>query len=191
MRNAAAAPRVATMTPPMAGPTLRAMLNPKALAMMAEGTCSRGTCSPIDACHAGAKDAVPQPMRKVKSSKEPGVTSPAKAMPASAAEATSMTPCETNITIRRSWVSANAPASSDRKKNGSAPAVCTRATICGESVMVAICHDAPTVWMRPPKDDTSAAHQKVANTRCWKGARVPWRQRGVRGSGVEVMAARE
>jgi hypothetical protein len=78
------------------------MLNPKAFAMIAEGTWSRGTCSPIEACHAGANAAVPQPMRNVNSSNDPGVTASASAMPASAAEATSISPCETSITMRRS-----------------------------------------------------------------------------------------
>jgi len=42
------------MTPPIAGPRLRAMLNPTALAMTAGAICVRGTWSPMDACQAGA-----------------------------------------------------------------------------------------------------------------------------------------
>ena len=157
--------------------------------MIAAGTCSRGTISPIEACQAGANAAAPQPIRKVSSSSDSGVTLPAKAMPTSTTEATIISPCEASMTTRRSWVSAKAPATSDRKKNGSVPAVCTSATMSGEGEMVAISHEAPTVWMRLPKDDTSAAHQKRANTRCWNGASVPWRQRCRGDSEGEVMTA--
>jgi hypothetical protein len=62
-------------------------------------------------------------------------------------------------------LSASAPATNERKKNGSAPTACTSATWSGPGAMSAICHDAPTVWMRLPNEDASEAHQKTANTR--------------------------
>jgi hypothetical protein len=43
--------------------------------------------------------------------------------------------------------------------------------------MTAICHEAPTVWMSPPNDEASEAHQSVAKMRYRNGARVDARQR--------------
>jgi hypothetical protein len=64
----------------------------------------------------------------------------------------------------------------ERKKKGKVPAVCTSATVLADGAMVAINQDAPTVWMRLPKDEISDAHQKRAKTRCLKGAKVVSRQ---------------
>jgi hypothetical protein len=100
--KAAPAPEVATITPPIAGPTLRARLNPMALAMTAAGIDSRGTCSPIEACHAGANAAVPQPMRNVSARRMPGVIVPKNATSASASEAPSASSCEHSMSSRRS-----------------------------------------------------------------------------------------
>ena len=52
-RNAASGPAAATIKPPMAGPTERAMLKPMELSATAVGNISRGTMSPTEACHAG------------------------------------------------------------------------------------------------------------------------------------------
>ena len=177
MTNATAAPTAATMKPPIAGPMLRAMLNPTALAMIAGAIWARGTWSPIAACQAGANSAEPQLIRNVRPSSSDGVTLPASATAASAAEARSVNTCEMSMIERRSRVSARAPAISDRKKKGSAPAVCTSATWSGEGAIVAISHEAPTVWIMPPKDETSEAHQNSANARCSNGASVALRQR--------------
>ncbi|MEN9787941.1 MAG: hypothetical protein RLZZ36_636 [Pseudomonadota bacterium] len=46
--------------------------------------------------------------------------------------------------------------------------------------MVAINHEAPTVWIMLPKEETTEAHQKSANARCWNGANVVVRQRSKR-----------
>jgi hypothetical protein len=79
--------------------------------------------------------------------------------------------------VRRSRVSASAPAINDSMKNGSAPAVCTSATWSGEGAIVVISHEAPTVWIMPPNEDTSEANQNSANARCPNGASVARRQR--------------
>ena len=102
MANATPAPAVATITPPRAGPTLRARLKPMAFAITAAGIDSRGTCSPIDACHAGAKAAAPQPMKNVNTSKAPGVIWPSEASTASVKDAVSAKICEASISRRRS-----------------------------------------------------------------------------------------
>ncbi len=175
--NATAAPTAATIAPPIAGPRLRARLKPTAFAMTAGAIWLRGTMSPIDACHAGASTAVPQPIMNVSNNSSAGVTAPARVITASAIEASSVKTCEASMIVRRSRVSASAPAISDRKKKGSAPAVCTSATWSADGAIVSISHDAPTVWIMPPNDDTSQAHQNSVNVRCSNGASVARRQR--------------
>src|ERR1700761_2605917 len=71
--NAAGGPALATMTPPIAGPAVRARLNARLLSATAEPTSLRGTCSPTEDCHAGLYKAVPQPRRKVSASRVHGV----------------------------------------------------------------------------------------------------------------------
>jgi hypothetical protein len=46
--------------------------------------------------------------------------------------------------------------------------------------MVAMSHEAPTVWIMLPKDETTDAHQKSAKARCLNGANVVVRQRSNR-----------
>src|SRR5690242_12370703 len=75
-RKAAGGPALATITPPIAGPVVRAMLNARLLRETAAGRSARGTCSPTEDCHAGPYSAVPQPMRKVIARSVHGVTSP-------------------------------------------------------------------------------------------------------------------
>ena len=79
--------------------------------------------------------------------------------------------------MRRSRVSARAPAISDRMKKGSAAAVCTRATWSADGAIVVISHDAPTVWIMLPNEETRDAYQNSANVRCANGASVALRQR--------------
>ena len=42
----------------------------------------------------------------------------------------------------------------------------------GEGAIVVISHEAPTVWIMLPNEETSEAHQNSANTRCSNGASV-------------------
>jgi hypothetical protein len=74
--KAAAAPAAATIIPPIAGPTLRAMFMPTLLRAMACGRSWRGTMSRTDDCQAGLLRAVPQPIRKVKVKSTQGVIRP-------------------------------------------------------------------------------------------------------------------
>ena len=118
MRNAAAAPNAATITPPIAGPTLRAMLNPRLFIATAAGTTGRGTTSPIEADTDGALTATPQPMRKVKTKSVYGDSTSAKAQATSRIETLSMNSCASIITRRRLRLSAIAPANSDSNMIG-------------------------------------------------------------------------
>src|SRR3546814_11961472 len=53
------------MTPPNAGPKLRAMLKLTLFNALALGSSAGVTCSPTDACHEGPNRALPLPTRKV------------------------------------------------------------------------------------------------------------------------------
>src|SRR5688572_29428609 len=74
--NAVGGPAVATMTPPIAGPRVRAMLYDRMFREIAAGRSVRGTCSPTDDCHAGPCNATPQPSRKVRPSRVHSVIDP-------------------------------------------------------------------------------------------------------------------
>ena len=63
----------------MAGPTLRAMLNPMLLSATAAGNSARGTMSPTEACHAGALNAAAAPIAKANNSSNQGVINPVQA----------------------------------------------------------------------------------------------------------------
>ena len=62
--KAATEPAVATMTPPIAGPKLRAMLKLMLFNVIADGSIFGGTCSFTDDCQAGPNSAMPLPMAK-------------------------------------------------------------------------------------------------------------------------------
>ena len=159
--NAAAAPAAATIAPPTAGPTLRAMLKPMLLKATAPGSSERGTMSPTEACHAGALNAAPQPIRKVKSSSSHGVMKPSHAHAASATDTTSMNSCAASIILRRSKLSAIAPATSENSITGSATEACTSATMSAEPAIESISQAAPTDWIMPPKWEAELASQTL------------------------------
>ena len=74
--KAASAVQSATMTPPIAGPRLRARLKLMLLSAIAGASASGGTCSVTEACQAGPNSAIEQPIRKQKISSSQGVTRP-------------------------------------------------------------------------------------------------------------------
>ena len=162
--NAAAIPAAATIKPPTAGPTLRAMLNPMLLSATAPGNSARGTMSPTDACHAGALNAAPQPIRNVNSSSNHGVTRPSHVHTASATDTTSMKSCAASMTWRRSKLSAIAPATSDNSMIGSVADACTKATMSADCAIWIIIHEAPTDWISAPRLDSALAAQTPRNS---------------------------
>ena len=127
--KADAAPAAATSTPPIAGPTLRAMLKLMLFMEMACGTNSMGTCSRTEACQAGPSNAMPAPMQKQKTSRLVGVTRPRTAKTESNAAARSEIDSAAMATTRRSNISAIAPEPSDSSIEGMNAAVWTSATI--------------------------------------------------------------
>ena len=151
------------------GPTLRAMLKPMLLRATALGTSTRGTMSPTDACQAGAKNAEPTQMEKVKRSSVHGPMSPNQANKESAKETMSMKICAKTMTRRRSMFSAIAPATRERSMIRRDVEVWTRATMSGDGAIWSIIQDAPTDWMSLPKFESRLAVQTPRKTGKRKG----------------------
>ncbi len=135
------------------------MLKPMLLSETAAGRSSRGTMSPTEACQAGLLSAVPQPMRKVKVSSSQGVMRPCQAQSVRAMETTSMKHWADSISLRRSKLSASAPAATENSMIGSEVEACTSATMLAEGEMEAIIQAAPTDCTSPPKLEMRLAAQ--------------------------------
>src|SRR5271165_3045795 len=84
----------------------------------AEGSASAGTCSLTDACHAGPNKAIPLPMMKHEASRRAGVMTPSPARTDSEIEPVNAIDRATIPTIRRSNISAIAPAGVDTRATG-------------------------------------------------------------------------
>src|SRR5690606_7678520 len=116
--------------------------------------------------------AVPQPMEKVKVSSNQGVSSPANPKIAMPAETTIIMICAVSMMLRRSKLSARAPAASEKILMGRVVAACTRATISSELEMDVISQAAPTACTSPPRLDASVAVHSARKVRCRNGARA-------------------
>ena len=108
--------------------------------------------------------APPQPMRNVNVSSSHGVISPVHAQTASPADTTSMNVCAASMTLRRSRLSAIAPAISDSSMMGRVTDACTSATMSADWASEIISHDAPTDCSMPPRLDAMLANQTPRNT---------------------------
>src|SRR5436190_16536822 len=83
------------------------------LSAIAAGSACEGTCSLTDACHAGPNKAIPVPIIKQKVRRLIGVTKPRWARIDRAVAPARATDRAASPTIRRSYMSAIAPAASD------------------------------------------------------------------------------
>ena len=110
----------------------------------AEGRVSGGTCSLTEDCQAGPNSAMPLPTTKQSASRLCGVTRLSHASTDSALEPTSEIDSETSATMRRSYMSAMAPAGIEISMTGSIRAVCTSATLSADVVICVIAQAAPT-----------------------------------------------
>ena len=143
----------------------------------AAGKVSLGTCSLTDDCQAGPNSAMPLPTMKQNASRMFGVTSPSQAMMVSAADPTSASTSDASATMRRSYMSATAPAGIEISMIGSISAVCTSATLSAEDVIWVIAQAAPTPWIISPRLDSRLASQIRRNTACRSGApTLSWRR---------------
>ncbi len=77
---------------------------------------------------------------------------------------------EISATMRRSCMSAMAPAGIEISMIGSISAVCTRATLSAEDVICVIAQAAPTPWIRMPRLETRLASQIRLKTEWRSGA---------------------
>src|SRR5437868_2869482 len=136
----------------------------------ADGSVSGGTCSLTDDCHAGPNSAMPQPTMKQNASRMFGVTRPRQAITASAVAPISEIDSDTSATMRRSYMSAMAPAGIEISMIGSIKAVCTSATLSADDVICVIAQAAPTPWINSPRFDSRLASQMRRNTGCRSGA---------------------
>src|SRR5436305_3946376 len=110
----------------------------------ADGNVSGGTCSLTDDCQAGPNSAMPQPTRKQNASRIAGVMSPNQASTVSAVAPEREIASEMSATMRRSYMSAIAPAGIEINMIGSISAVWTSATLSAEDVICVIAQAAPT-----------------------------------------------
>ena len=116
---------------------------------------------------------MPLPTMKQKASSVVGVTSPSHASTVSAVAPDSAIESETMETIRRSYMSAIAPAGIEISITGSISAVCTSATLSAEDVIWVIAQAAPTAWINRPRLDNRLASQ-IRRKMVWRsGAATP------------------
>src|SRR5271165_7420401 len=88
------------------------------LSATAEGSASAGTCSLTDACQAGPNKAIPLPIVKQETRRRAGVMTPSHARAESEIEPANAIDRATSPTIRRSNISAIAPAGVDTRATG-------------------------------------------------------------------------
>ena len=117
----------------------------------ADGNVSDGTCSLTEDCQAGPNSAMPLPTTKQSASRISGVTRLNHASIASAVAPASAIASETSATMRRSYMSAMAPAGIEISMTGSIRAVCTSATLSADDVICVIAQAAPTPWISSPE----------------------------------------
>jgi len=94
-------------------------------------------------------------------------------MTASAVAPVSAKQSEPSATIRRSYISAMAPAGIEISMIGSISAVCTSATLSADDVICVIAQAAPTPWISSPRLESRLASQIRRNTTCRSGAATP------------------
>ena len=138
----------------------------------ADGSVSGGTCSLTEDCQAGPNSAMPQPTMKQNASRIFGVTRPSHAITASAVAPASEIDSDTSATMRRSYMSAMAPAGIEISMIGSISAVCTSATLSADDVICVIAQAAPTPWISRPRLESRLASQIRRNTECRSGAAI-------------------
>ncbi|OIQ70947.1 hypothetical protein GALL_474380 [mine drainage metagenome] len=125
----------------------------------AEGRVSAGTCSVTEACHAGPNSAMPLPTTKQNASRVSGVTRPSQASTVRAVAPASAIDSETRATMRRSYISATAPAGIEISMTGNISAVCTSATLSADDVIWVMAQAAPTAWINRPRLESRLASQ--------------------------------
>src|ERR1700678_3828926 len=161
----------ATIRPPSAGPTARARLLLAAFSETVSGISSRGTSSGTIACHAGLFIAEPKLSRKVNASNAHGDTWPKKVRMARIPTEHSIHACQKISSLRRSKMSAVAPASSPRSNTGRLAAVCISAINRGDAVSQVISHVPAVSCIHVPTDEMVLAIQRSRKRTIFNGAK--------------------
>ena len=102
------------------------------------------------ACQAGSFSTAPNPISSVSNRSSVGVIFPASVSTPRAAAANTIQLCVNSSNLRRSTMSAMAPAGSTTRKTAMLPAACTSPTIRGDMVSEVISHAAPTFCIQVP-----------------------------------------
>ena len=144
----------------------------------AEGNVSGGTCSATEACQAGPNSAMPLPIRKQNSSNRFGVMCPLQVRTVRPVAPISAMTSDTSPTLRRSYMSAMAPAGIEISMIGSISAVWTSATLSAADVICVIAQAAPTLWIIKPRLDSRLASQMRRNSLIRSGAARPFWEGG-------------
>lgn len=100
---------------------------------------------------------------KQKASSNSGVIRLRPASTVSVLAPTSAIDSEITLTMRRSYMSAMAPAGIEINMIGSISAVCTSATLSAEAAICVIAQAAPTPWIRRPRLESRLASQMRRN----------------------------
>ncbi len=161
----------ATAKPPKAGPRARARLKPALLREMASGSCSLGITSGTIACHAGLFMAAPMLSRKVRISRIHGEMMSKNVRTLSRATADSIHPCQKMSSLRRSKISAVAPAGRPRTTTGRLAAVCMSAISRGEGVSTVISQVPAVSCIHEPTFETTEASHKSLNRGTERGSK--------------------
>jgi len=93
------------------------------------------------------------------------VTRPSHASTDSVVAPTSAIDSDSSATMRRSYMSAMAPAGIEISMIGSINAVCTSATLSADDVICVIAQAAPTPWIRRPRLESRLASQNTPKHR--------------------------
>src|SRR6516164_4381051 len=101
----------------------------------ADGSVSAGTCSLTEDCQAGPNNALPLPTTKHSASRVGGLSSPNQVSTVSRVAPDSAIDSDTSATMRRSYMSAMAPAGIAISITGSINAVWTSATLSAEDAI--------------------------------------------------------
>src|SRR5829696_5047089 len=164
IRNVAAGPVAAMTKPPIAGPMARErfmLTPPRAIAW---GSSLLGTRSGWIDCHVGRFTASPKPSAKVSTRSSAGVMTPIQVRTARIKATKNIQPCAAISSLRRSTMSAKAPAGKAATRKGKLVAVCTSATRVGEGVSEVISHAAPTFCIQVPTLAATEAIQRALKT---------------------------
>ena len=161
IRKVAPTPASPITRPPSAGPITREMLMPRPLSASAGPSSFLGTSCGSTARKAGVSNAEPASSTKIRMRSVIGVIAPITVSTHRSSITASIKICATMRSLRRSTMSASAPAGSANRNIGSAVAALTSDTQIGDGSSVVISQPVPTLATQAPIFATSVAVHTV------------------------------